>query len=67
MNQFFCSLYMPFTDVSETVLCSLEDAEKTWGGPKGILAKVTWIAHKAFYQQRSNVFMDDTDQESRVE
>ena len=44
-------IYTPFTDVSKTVLCSLEDAEKTWGGPKGILAEVTRIAHKAFYRQ----------------
>jgi hypothetical protein len=60
-------IYTPFTDVSETVLRSLEDAEKTRGGPKGILAEVTRIARKAFYQQQSNVLADDTDQESGAE
>jgi len=48
-----------FTGVSETLLRRLEDAEKTRGGPKGILAKVTTIAHNTFSQQASDVFKDD--------
>ena len=48
-----------FTGVSETVLHSLEEAEKTWGGPKGILGKVTTVTHKTFTQQMSDVLQDD--------
>jgi hypothetical protein len=52
-------LEKPFADVSEVLLHSLEDAEKTRGGPKGILTKVTRLAHGAFAQQVSDGF--DTD------
>jgi hypothetical protein len=54
-----------FADVSEALLRSLEDAEKTRGGPKGILTKVTRLAHGAFTQQVSDGF--DTDRESGTE
>ena len=61
------SLYTPFADVSETLLSSLEDAEKTRGGLKRILTKVTNIAYKAYLHKTSKTFEDDTDQESGVE
>ena len=56
-----------FTGVSETVLRSLEEAEKTRGGPKGILGKVTTVTHKTFTQQMSDVLQDEnTDRESEA-
>jgi hypothetical protein len=61
-------LEKPFTGVSEACLRSLEDAERTRGGPKGILAKVTRISHKAYTQRVSSEFeSEDTDQESGAE
>jgi hypothetical protein len=61
-------LEKPFTGVSEALLRSLEDTEKTRGGPKGILAKVTRIAHDAYVQRVSSEFeSEDTDQESGAE
>src|SRR5258706_1409229 len=48
-----------FTGVSETLLCHLEDAEKTCGDPKGILVKVTTIVHNTFSQQASDVLKDN--------
>jgi hypothetical protein len=61
-------LEKPFAGVSEALLRRLEHAEKTRGGPKGILNKVTRIAHNAFLQNASNAFQDnDTDQESGTE
>ena len=50
-----------FTGVSEALLRSLEDTEKTGGGLKRILSKVRDIAHKAFVQQMSNVLKGDGD------
>jgi hypothetical protein len=52
-------LEKPFANVSEALLRSLEDAEKTQGGPKGILTKVTRLTHGAFAQQVSNGFNPD--------
>ena len=60
-------IHTPFPDASEALLRSLEDAEKTRGGPKGILAKVTKIARDALHQHVSGEFEDDTDQESEAE
>jgi len=58
----------PFANVSEALLRNLEDAEKTLGGPKRILTKVTRIAQKVFTQEASSVLKDDdTDQESGAE
>ena len=51
----------PFTGVSEALLRSLEDTEKTGGGSKRILSKVKDIAHKAFVQQMANVLKGDND------
>jgi hypothetical protein len=48
-----------FTGISEAVLRSLEEAEKTRGGPKAILGKVMTIAHKIFTQQASDMLQDD--------
>jgi len=50
------TIHKPFTLVSNAVLRSLEDAEKTLGGPKGILAKVVRIAHKTSLEKTSSVF-----------
>lgn len=59
---------MPFANISDKVRIRLEDAEKTLGGPKGILAKVTKIAHESYVQKASDIFKDDgTDQASDVE
>ena len=56
-----------FTGVSPTVLRCLEDAEKTRGGPKGILNKLTTIAHKTFVQRVHDVFEgDNAHQESEA-
>jgi hypothetical protein len=58
----------PFTGVSETILRGLEDAEKTRGGPRGILAKVARLAQKTHLQIVSDLFKDkNTDQESEAE
>ena len=48
-----------FTGVSEVVLRSLEEAEKTWGGPKGILGKVVTIVHKVHTEQACDTLQDD--------
>jgi len=61
-------LNKPFSDISEVLQCTLEDAEKTCGGPKGILAKVSKLAQNAYVWQVSAVFRDcDEDQETGVE
>ena len=57
-----------FSDVSRVLLHTLEDAEKTRGGPKGILAKVSKLAQNAYVWQVSAVFRDcDKDQETGAE
>ena len=56
-----------FTGISETVLRSLEEAQKTRGGPKGILGKLMTIAHNTFTQQiRDGLQDNNTDRESEA-
>ena len=50
------------------MLRSLEEAEKTRGGPKGILGKVVAIAHKVHMEQARDALEDDnTDRERQAE
>ena len=57
-----------FTGVSDTTLQSLEDAERTPGGPKYILAKLQHVAHGVHKQQTNRGIMGDyMDQEGEVE
>ena len=48
-----------FTGTTETVRRDLEAAEKTRGGPKGILGKLIGIAHKIFVQKLGDGLQDD--------
>ena len=52
------SLYREFTGVSEPFLRSLEDAGRTRGGPRAVLAKLTKIAHMELRQQCGDHFED---------
>jgi len=61
-------LNKPFSNVSEVLQHTLEDAEKTCGGPKGILAKVSKLTQNTYVWQVSAVFRDcNEDQETGVE
>lgn len=62
------SLYKPFTGVSDTILQSLQDAERTQGGPKYVLAKLQDVERKAYKEQvhRGLKSTSDMDEESEV-
>lgn len=61
-------LSKPFTGVSDTILQSLEDAERTQGGPKYILVKLQHVARKAHKHQVGRVLKsNDVDEESEVD
>ena len=62
------SLYKLFTSISDMILQSLQDAERTQGGLKYILAKLQDIKHKAYKEQVHHGLKStsDMDEESEV-
>ena len=61
------SLNKPFTHVSNEIMRILDDAERTRGGPKGILAKVVKIAHQTSLKKTSSTFKSDDSAEETGE
>ena len=56
------ALTVPFTQVSDAICRSLEDAEKTEGGPRRVLAKITSIAHQEAVKGVAAVFNPDAEE-----
>ena len=53
------ALNVPFTQVSDSIRCSLDQAEKTKGGPKRVLAKLTAIARTQAKKEIGDGFNSD--------
>ena len=58
------ALSVPFTQIRDEICHSLENAEKTKGGPKKVLAKLTAIAHGEAIKNVAAVFGSDVEEEN---
>ena len=56
------ALSVPFTQISDAIRHSLEDVEKTKGGPKKVLAKLRAIAHEEATKKVAHVFDSDVEE-----